>query len=145
MFVGAAGFAVAFIANYPSGLITFQDNVRTVHDICILSSWLVFVQRTGTAHFAIGITVMLLHVINVSNLFSYISLKALTFCPSSSIHMQPIIAAFRCKPTGNKWVERVFHLTITLSLTQTHTHPHTRTISIVGGSSIYSMVLPLVL
>ena len=75
MFVGAAGFAVAFIANYPSGLITFQDNVRTVHDICILSSWLVFVQRTGTAHFAIGISVMLLHIINVTYFLTCITLK----------------------------------------------------------------------
>ena len=75
MFVGAAGFAVAFIANYqsaPSGLITLgSSNVRRFefHSLMKLSV-LVFayysIQPVGTAHFAIGIVVMLMHIANVS-------------------------------------------------------------------------------
>lgn len=84
MFIGLLGFATAFIANYPSGLINFKGNVNKWISLLLASVAYIYIvllsssmpdygnyffshiQSTGIAHFAIGMLAMVLHIANVN-------------------------------------------------------------------------------
>ena len=86
MFIGAIGFSLAFIANVPTGgLINLgPSNVSMYHQpvklqmlahnytqyiqypVFIFIPFTSYTQPIGTAHYAIGIIVMFLHIVNVS-------------------------------------------------------------------------------